>query len=64
MSVGRLLTMPAAQRARAIAELSPAVRLKLAHLASFAIRRELEKLQTYQEVLQALTAEEANHAEP
>lgn len=57
VSVGQIVAMKPEQRTRCIAALPQSSRIKLAHLASLGIRRELAKVTEYQSVLEALTGD-------
>jgi hypothetical protein len=58
VSVSQLLAMKPGPRAKAIAALPEGSRVRLAHLASLGLRRELAKASEYQAILESLTRDD------
>lgn len=57
-SVGRLLQMRERERGEYIRNyLTPSVRMKLAHLAAYGVKKHLDKAEEYRVVLSELTKE-------
>ena len=54
---GQLRRMPSRQRKWYIATLDPAVRMKLAHLATFGIQKARDDMTEWEDLLRELTAD-------